>query len=86
MIKMLFLNFSFTKSLWNVTLHTNILYGADWRRSADSLVRAFQTDVVDNVRSGYTGTDPGVKVWTFSSSLMYSLTIFTTIGKVLSRF
>jgi hypothetical protein len=41
----------------------------------------FQSEVVLNVRRGYTGTDPGVPVWTFSSALMYSLTVFTTIGK-----
>ena len=40
----------------------------------------FQDQVVRNVQNGYIGNDPGVRVWTFSSSLMFSLTIFTTIG------
>ena len=40
----------------------------------------FQEEVVDIVRQGYTGNNPGVRVWTFSSSLMFSLSIFTTIG------
>ena len=35
---------------------------------------------MENVRQGYTGNDPGVRVWTYSSSLMFSLAIFTTIG------
>ena len=72
---------AFARTLWNVTLHTNVLYGDDWRRNADRLVNNFQKDVIENVRSGYTGTEPGVRIWTFSSALMYSLTIFTTIGK-----
>ena len=38
---------------------------------------------VENVRKGYTGNDVGVKIWTFSAALMFSLTVFTTIGKYL---
>ena len=75
------LRMKFSSELWNVTLHTNVLFGNEWRTSADRLVKEFQIEVVKNVQQGYTGAEPGVRIWTFSSSLMYSLTVFTTIGK-----
>ena len=71
----------FARQLWNVTLHTNILEAEIWKQSAERLVMTFQKDIVANIKDGYTGTDPGVRVWTFPSALMYSLTVFTTIGK-----
>ena len=49
----------------------------------DTFLVRFQGQVVRQVREGYTGNDPGVRVWTFSSSLMYSLTVFTTIGIII---
>ena len=35
------------------------------------------------VRQGWTGLEPGVRVWTFSSSLMYSMAVSTTIGNLI---
>ena len=35
---------------------------------------------MSRVRAGWTGREPGERVWTFSSSLMFSLAISTTIG------
>ncbi len=69
------------RDLWNVTMEKNVFDRDDWSVAADALIRRFQSDAVDNIRRGYTGTEPGVRIWTFSSALMYSLTIFTTIGK-----
>ena len=35
---------------------------------------------MEMVREGWTGREPGARVWTFSSSLMYSMAVSTTIG------
>ena len=69
-----------------MTLHTNVLFGETWKRSAVALTRQFQEEAVRNIRLGYTGADPGVRIWTFSSALMYSITVFTTIGKRDARY
>ena len=66
-------------------MNTNVLYRKIWTKHASTLVANFQDDVVGNVKRGYTGTDVGVRVWTFSSGLMYSLTVFTTIGRSLDE-
>jgi len=71
---------NFTLAMWQLTEDHNILNKAEWHEEISSLVLQFQDQVVTNVRQGYTGRQPGARLWTFSSSLMYSLTIFTTIG------
>ena len=37
---------------------------------------------MEMVREGWTGREPGARVWTFSSSLMYSMAVSTTIGNM----
>ena len=60
----------------------NTLDKKAWINETNELLYKFQNDTVENIMRGYTGTDVGVRVWTFSSALMYSLTVFTTIGRV----
>ena len=80
-VKANFTRETFARDLWNITLRTNILFGNEWRIMTNDLLYEFQNATVENVRKGYTGNDVGVKIWTFSAALMFSLTVFTTIGE-----
>lgn len=74
---------NFVRDLWNITMRTNVLFGQEWRLMTNHLLLEFQNDTVNNVRiCGYTGSDVDVTIWTFSAALMFSLTVFTTIGKL----
>ncbi|CAG7725674.1 unnamed protein product [Allacma fusca] len=64
--------------LWNVTQNYNVLHTERWRTEVELIVEDFQNSLVREIRLGYDGSsDP---IWTFPSALMYSLSVFTTIG------
>ena len=69
------------EQLWVVTRQYNVLRPAEWKLRVHTLLADYQSQVVRSVGRGFLGNEPGVPVWTFSSALMYSLTIFTTIGR-----
>jgi len=71
---------NYTHHIWLVTNQYNVLRPKQWKERVGDIVLSFQEQAVKNVQNGYIGNDPGVRVWTFSSALMFSLTIFTTIG------
>lgn len=65
--------------LWNVTMNYNIIYIDIWRNEVEEIVRNFQKHFVQHIKRGYTGEK--VDPWTFPKALMYSLSVYTTIGK-----
>ena len=84
-------------SLWNITATYNVLQPDTSRGLVSQalselsslsikdflsqVISEFQSSAVGRVGKGYTGREPGHRIWTFSSSLMFSMAIFTTIGQ-----
>jgi len=66
--------------LWNVTQNYNVIYGQEWKEEVDQIVRRFQNGLVREIRLGYEGID-AKQPWTFPQALMFSLSVYTTIGK-----
>ena len=78
---------SHIKLKWSQNANSNsaVTYNVFEPRITRALVAAviqdFQSGAVERVREGYTGREPGHQTWTFSTSLMFSLAVFTTIGQ-----
>ena len=66
--------------IWSVTTEYNVLRPREWKVRVDQLMLNYQEEVIANVKGGYVGNLPGERVWTLSSALLFSLTVFTTIG------
>ncbi|KAG0728619.1 TWiK family of potassium channels protein 18 [Chionoecetes opilio] len=68
------------RKLWNITARLNILDQGQWRQEVTGALEDFQDRVVPLVKAkGYRGVYPS-QAWSFSAALMYSLSVYTTIG------
>ncbi|XP_064087713.1 TWiK family of potassium channels protein 7-like isoform X1 [Macrobrachium nipponense] len=66
--------------LWNVTLRLNVLEETQWREEVVVALQEYQEFVVPLIKTkGYRGVYPK-ETWSFSAALMYSLSVYTTIG------
>ncbi|XP_076435225.1 potassium channel subfamily K member 18-like [Babylonia areolata] len=70
--------------LWNVTVELNILDPVQWQEKASKVLEAFQMEIYQAVKDKrWDGTDNVINEelqWTFAGSLLYSVTVITTIG------
>ncbi|RXG61684.1 hypothetical protein Avbf_16187, partial [Armadillidium vulgare] len=65
--------------IWNITLQLNILEERLWRERVSLAVLNYQKTLVPLIRKkNYRGVKP-IEAWTIPGSLMYSLSIYTTI-------
>lgn len=69
------------KKLWLITEELNTLHPKEWTERVTEVVKIFQDRVVEEEDKGYDGSDGPPRQWTFSGSLLYSITVITTIGK-----
>lgn len=72
--------------LWNSTLHLNVLEERLWRKDAEEAVIDYQHVLVHLIRyRNYRGVRP-INAWTIPGSLMYCLSIYSTIGNTVCFF
>ena len=69
------------QKLWDITDKYNVLEFEKWKSESEAVVMDFQNHVVEQTDNGYDGSDGHPNQWTFSGSLLYSITVITTIGK-----
>ena len=68
--------------LWSITDKYNILEFEKWKNETEIIIKEYQDHVVQEEDKGYDGHDGPPNQWTFSGSLLYSITVITTIGRL----
>lgn len=68
--------------LWSITEDLNILYRENWTHLAQLEMRHYQDQIVRTLRKAMLEEKYSFRqTWTFPMSLLYALTLVTTIGK-----
>lgn len=73
----------YLRDMWDVTERLNVFHDEQWMDEVGVKLKEFEDEVVLAVRNdGYDGKDVQEEAlqWSFSGSLLYSITVITTIG------
>lgn len=72
--------------MWNITVDTLILGKQNWTYEMERVLKEFQTEIYEATKlRGWDGqSDTAEAQWSFPNSLLYSITVITTIGKPFS--
>lgn len=66
--------------LWSVTRKFNVLAAHKWREQVQGTLKDYQDTLVPLIKHrGYRGVHPSI-AWSPPAALMYSLSVYTTIG------
>lgn len=70
------------EKLWNITEYSLILGKKNWTYEVDRVLKDFQTEIYEATKlRGWDGQSEAAEAqWSFPNSLLYSITVITTIG------
>lgn len=71
--------YSCALKLWELTTTLNIFNKSAWTEGANNIIQDFQRTVAEAVKKGYDTSNVDDR-WSFTASLMFSLSVFTMIG------
>ena len=76
----------YVDKLWNLTYELNMFHPQNWSNMANRILQEYTTEVyIATKQKGWDGKDGETELqWTFAGSLLYSITVITTIGEFLS--
>ena len=72
--------------IWNMSKYEILFHEVNFTHKIRDKVTLYQRHLVDAVQKGYKGEDGQVEgKWTYPGSILYSITIITTIGKFIFK-
>lgn len=74
---------SFASDIWKLTEESVLFFEENFTRSAERILIKYQNVVLEAKKNGWDGAEDDVQIppqWSYAGSLLYSVTVITTIG------